>query len=225
MRLRTEGCWLGSVDMPSGKRGKYLGFVAHEIKNPLATALWSCDLLKRMEGADRSGERAEKMIDVSLRALRRMRRLIDDYFTIERLLEAGYELRREEIALKDLIGPVLHAMSEKDGIPTDAWTLEVGDLRTTGDSDMLRRALRAAFEYLAKASPKPRLSITARPGPVLFVRAETQPSPLLPPEPEDRASGDPTGAVLGFALASRILEAHGGSIEERDGALALKLSP
>jgi len=39
---------------PPGKRGKYLGFVAHEIKNPLATALWSCDLLKRMEGAERA---------------------------------------------------------------------------------------------------------------------------------------------------------------------------
>ena len=52
---------------PSGKRARYLGFVAHEIKNPLATALWSCDLLKRMEGAERSGERAEKMLDVSLR--------------------------------------------------------------------------------------------------------------------------------------------------------------
>ena len=77
---------------PPGKRGKYLGFVAHEIKNPLATALWSCDLLKRMDSADRAGERAEKMIDVSLRALRRMRRLIDDFFTIERLLEHGYEV-------------------------------------------------------------------------------------------------------------------------------------
>jgi signal transduction histidine kinase len=209
--------------MPSGKRGKYLGFVAHEIKNPLATALWSCDLLKRMEGPDRSGERAEKMIDVSLRALRRMRRLIDDYFTIERLLEEGYELRREQIALKDLIVPVLQALHDKDGILTDGWTLEVGDLSTTGDAEMLRRALRAAFEYLAKASPKPHLSIAARPGPVVLVRAETQPSPLMPPEPEDRQSGDPTGAVLGFALASRILVAHGGSIEERDGALALTL--
>jgi signal transduction histidine kinase len=209
--------------MPPGKRGKYLGFVAHEIKNPLATALWSCDLLKRMEGPDRSGERAEKMIDVSLRALRRMRRLIDDYFTIERLLEGGYELRREQIGLKDLIAPVLQQLNDKEGIPTDSWSLEVGDLRTTCDSDMVRKALKAAFEYVAKASPKPRLSITARPGPVLLVRAETLPQPLLPPDPEDRASGDPTGAALGFALASRILEAHGGSIEERDGALALLL--
>ena len=99
---------------PPGKRGKYLGFVAHEIKNPLATALWSCDLLKRMDAADRGGERAEKMIDVSLRALRRMRRLIEDFFTIERLLEHGYDLKQEKIALKDLVEPALHTLAEKD---------------------------------------------------------------------------------------------------------------
>lgn len=202
-----------------GKRGKYLGFVAHEIKNPLATALWSCDLLKRMEGPDRSGERAEKMIDVSLRALRRMRRLIDDYFTIERLLEQGYELKRERLGFQELVNGALQTLSEKDNLPTAGWSVEVeGEI--LGDGEMVRRALRAALEYVARPSPQPRVSITAR-GTVLLLRADTPPQPLLPPEPEDRPSGDPTGAVLGFALAARILEAHGGRIEERDGALAL----
>src|SRR3954468_15557941 len=108
---------------PGGKRAKYLGFVAHEIKNPLATALWSCDLLKRMEGADRTGERAEKLIDVSLRALRRMRRLVDDYFTLERLLEDGYELKRERVPMQELIEAALQHLSEKDGVPTADWTV------------------------------------------------------------------------------------------------------
>src|SRR5438067_11462654 len=102
--------------MPSGgKRAKYLGFVAHEIKNPLATALWSCDLLKRMEGAERTGERAEKMIDVSLRALRRMRRLVDDHFTLERLLADGYELRRERLPVQQLGDSALQLLGESEG--------------------------------------------------------------------------------------------------------------
>jgi len=41
----------------------------------------------------------------------------------------------------------------------------------------------------------------------------------VPPIPEERPSGDPTGAVLGFALAETILRAHGGSVVERDNAL------
>lgn len=207
-----------------GKRGKYLGFVAHEIKNPLATALWSCDLLKRMGPADRGGERAEKMIDVSLRSLRRMRRLIDDYFTIERLLEHGYDLRRDRVALRDLVETAVRALAEKEAFVTDGWVVEVDDAATTGDADMLRRAVRLSLEHMARASPTPRLSIAVRPDGehiTLCIRAETCPTPLIPPEPEERPTGDPTGAVLGFALASRILEAHGGRIEEREGGLWL----
>jgi signal transduction histidine kinase len=211
-----------------GKRGKYLGFVAHEIKNPLATALWSCDLLKRMESADRSSERAEKMIDVSLRALRRMRRLIDDYFTIERLLEHGYELKREPVTLRDLVEPALRTLTDKEGIATDGWQLELGNASTVGDAEMLRRAVRAALEHMARASQKPRLSIAARAdgtNPAIHIRADQPPERVVPPDPEDRPSGDPVGAVLGFALASRILACHDGRLEEKDGGLFLVLPP
>jgi signal transduction histidine kinase len=211
-----------------GKRGKYLGFVAHEIKNPLATALWSCDLLKRMEGVERGGERGEKMIDVSLRALRRMRRLIDDFFTIERLLEHGYELKRERVTLKDLVEPAVRALAEKEGVPTAGWAVDLAETATAGDAEMLRRAVRLSLEHMARPSPTPRLTITTHSDggqPALHVRAETPPSPLVPPDPEERPSGDPTGAVLGFALAVRILESHGGRLEERDGGLWLQFPP
>src|SRR4051794_33012772 len=211
-----------------GKRGKYLGFVAHEIKNPLATALWSCDLLKRMDPADRSAERAEKMIDVSLRALRRMRRLIDDFFTIERLLEHGYELRRERVALKDLVEPSVRALAEKDGVHTAEWAVDLAETVTLGDAEMLRRAVRLSLEHMARPSPTPRLTITTHSDgghPAIHIRAETPPAPLFPPDPEERPSGDTTGAVLGFALAVRILESLGGQIEERDGGLWLRFPP
>jgi signal transduction histidine kinase len=205
---------------PAGKRGKYLGFIAHELKNPLATALWSCDLLKRMDAGDRTGERADKMLDVSLRALRRMRRLIDDFFTIERLLEHGYDLKRDRVEVKALVDFALETLAEKDGYDTAGWEVQVGPLSTVGDVEMLRKAVRAGIEHMARGSQKPRLSIRNE-GSSLLIRAETPPSPIVPPAPEERPSGDPAGAVLGFALATTILETHGGRLEERDGALAL----
>jgi signal transduction histidine kinase len=210
------------------KRGKYLGFVAHEIKNPLATALWSCDLLRRMGPEDRGGERADKMIEVSLRSLRRMRRLIDDFFTIERLLEQGYDLKRDRLALRDLASGSIQLLAEKDGISSQGWQLEAGDEATTGDPDMLRRAVRLALEHVARAAPGQRLSVAVgRDGghAALSIRADSASLPLIPPDPEERPSGDTAGAVLGFALASRILEVHGGRIEERDGALRLLFPP
>src|SRR5438552_279934 len=173
---------------PPGKRGKYLGFVAHEIKNPLATALWSCDLLKRMDAADRGGERAEKMIDVSLRALRRMRRLIDDFFTIERLIEGGYELRRERVPLGELVASALQQLAEKDGIATEGFAVEVGQGEITGDPDMLKRALRCLLEHMARGSDKPHLTVSSPEPRELRIAADAPPSPLIPPDPEERTS-------------------------------------
>lgn len=212
---------------PAGpRRSKYLGFVAHEIKNPLATALWSCDLLKRMEGAERGGPRAEKMLDVSLRALRRMRRLVEDYFMIERLQENGYELRMERIPLKDLVAGAIEALGDKDNIKADGWALDLAQAELSGDADMLRRCLRALLEHMARPSAEPKLTLVGNATDrscTLLIRASAPPVPLVPPVPEDRQSGDPTGSVLGFALADSIAVAHGGKVEECDGGLLLTL--
>ena len=208
--------------MPPQGRGKYLAFVAHEIKNPLATALWSADLLKRMTLADRATDRAEKMIDVELRALRRMRRLVDDYFTIERLGEGGYELRREKLALRDVVAAAVQQLTEKEGFAAEV-IVEAGQGEISGDGEMLKRALKCLIEYMARPAEKekPHLTVTAPSPAELHIAAEKPPSPLIPPSAEERPTGDPLGAVLGYALAARILEAHKAHIEERDGGLRI----
>jgi K+-sensing histidine kinase KdpD len=211
-----------------GRRGKYLGFVAHEIKNPLATALWSCDLLKRMDSADRAGPRAEKMVDASLRALRRMRRLVDDYFTIERLGEHGYELHEEDLELRALVDGAVIALGEKDGVATQTWSIDVpGTVRVKGDGEMLRRGIRVVCEHMAQGgAAQAKLSIVGHAvssGAELVVRSSAPPAPLVPLAPEDRPSGDPAGTVLGYALAEAIITAHGGTLQERDGALVVTL--
>jgi K+-sensing histidine kinase KdpD len=216
--------------MPSAgnRRGKYLGFVAHEIKNPLATALWSCDLLKRMDSADRAGPRAEKMVDASLRALRRMRRLVDDYFTIERLREHGYELHNEDLELRGLVDVAVATLTEKDGLATQGWSVDVpSTVRVSGDGEMLRRGIRVLLEYMASGGAgQPKLSIVGHATPTggeVFVRSSSPPAPLVPLAPEERPSGDPAGTVLGYALAEAILGAHGGSLRDRDGGLVITL--
>jgi signal transduction histidine kinase len=213
--------------MPPGRRGKYLGFIAHEIKNPLATALWSCDLLKRMDAADRAGPRADKMIDASLRALRRMRRLVDDYFTMERLQEHGYELRPEPVDLHALFEAAIAQLGEKEGVPTEGWSLDVPpQVQLAGDQDMLKRGVRLLLEHLGRSGAGTRVSVVGRSTPEgaqIVLRADPKPDRIVPPAPEERPSGDTTGAVLGFALAETVVRAHGGSIEEREGALFVLL--
>src|SRR5436190_231423 len=126
------------------RRARYLGFVAHEIKNPLSTALWSADLLKRLDVADRAGPRAEKMVDASLRALRRMRRLVDDYFTIERLAQGLLEVRREPTPVRGVLDASIALMQEKERAGVAGWSIDIPEgLRAECDAELLKRALRS----------------------------------------------------------------------------------
>jgi K+-sensing histidine kinase KdpD len=181
-----------------------------------------------MDQADRAGPRAEKMIDASLRALRRMRRLVDDYFTIERLQEKGYELRPETIEVRQLVEAAVSYLAEKEGIPAETWSVDVpAQVQATGDVDMLKRGVRLVLEHVARApKPPPKFSVVGKASGTsaqFAVRAETGAVPPIPPLPEERPSGDPTGAVLGFALAEAIFSTHGGAVEERDGGLVVTL--
>src|SRR5919198_5230984 len=79
-------------------RGGFLGFVAHEMRNPLSTALWSAELLARLSPEERSGPRGEKLAGMALRALQRLRFLIEDHFLAERLDIDGILVRLEPVA-------------------------------------------------------------------------------------------------------------------------------
>jgi hypothetical protein len=100
----------------------------------------------------------------------------------------------------------------------EGWSLDFDASEVTGDGEMLKRAVRALIEHLARGAAEPKLSLTGRES-GLFVRPSAPAAPLVPPVPEERPAGDPTGSVLGYALAEHILAAHGGRIEERDGGL------
>jgi K+-sensing histidine kinase KdpD len=214
-------------EQPGKRRPRYLGFVAHEIKNPLATALWSCDLLKRMDAADRASARGEKMADASLRALRKMRRLVDDFFTIERLREHVLDLRVETVDLRSLVDSAITHLKEKDALPAESWTVDVpGDVAVKCDAELMRRALRAVLEDSIRVAQAEHVAITAHRGQgatTLLVKPRDPKGPVLPAIPEERNASDPHGAVLGFTMAEAVLRAHGGGIELKDGALALSL--
>jgi len=183
-----------------------------------------------MDAADRAGPRADKMIDASLRALRRMRRLVDDYFTVERLQEHGYELRPEPVEVHPLVEGAIAQLGEKEGVPTEGWSLDVpAQVQVAADQDMLKRGIRLLLEHLGRSiKGGTRISVVGRSTPQgtqIVLRADPGPERITPPAPEERPSGDPTGAVLGFHLAETILKAHGGSVEEREGALFVLLPP
>ena len=77
----------GSAEAGSARerRASYLGFVAHEARNPLATALWSAELLGRISPEERGGARGEKLAATCRQSLERLRHIVEDHLLSDRI--------------------------------------------------------------------------------------------------------------------------------------------
>src|SRR5512137_990652 len=115
------------------EKASHLAFVAHEIRNPLSTALWSVELLARMTPEERGGARGEKLSRMSLRALTRLRRLVEDHLLIARLDVGGIPLELEEVPAREMF---------PGAIAVGAGSLELeleSGLAVVGDPSLVRR--------------------------------------------------------------------------------------
>jgi signal transduction histidine kinase len=118
---------------PSEPRAGYLGFVAHEFRNPLATALLCAELLARIPPGERGGARGEKLVSLSLRALRRASAIVEDHLLAERLGAGGIPLRAEAVPLREALaaagersagaGPLALAVPDGASVLADRWLL------------------------------------------------------------------------------------------------------
>src|SRR6266545_304159 len=120
----------------AAQRGGFLGFVAHEMRNPLSTALWSAELLARLSSEDRGGARGEKLTGMCLRALQRLRSLVEDHFLAERLDVGGIPFRLEAVLVREAIS----AVASKAGVAELALEIEEG-LMVWADRSILERVL------------------------------------------------------------------------------------
>lgn len=66
-------------------RERLLSFMVHEMRNPLASALWSSEILERQSAKAVEQARVERLAGLSARSMRRLRALLEDFFALERL--------------------------------------------------------------------------------------------------------------------------------------------
>jgi signal transduction histidine kinase len=83
------------------RKDQFLATLAHELRNPLAPMMTAVYLLKNAETNGRSSERALATLD---RQLHHMVRLIDDLLDFSRITRGQIALRRERVAVADVIG-------------------------------------------------------------------------------------------------------------------------
>jgi signal transduction histidine kinase len=200
-------------------RGAHLGFVAHEVRNPLSTALWSAELLARMPAEERGGARGEKLTAMCLRSLGRVRQLIEDHFLCERLDARGIPLHPEPTLVRALLEELLSGRRGLDlaGLELDA----PAELSVAADHALLDRALESLVSIAGRGGEKVRVHARGEGGRVVIRVLGAPATEEDLGDPRKGATGDPKGRSLALPLARRIATALGGSLALEGGGYVL----
>jgi signal transduction histidine kinase len=200
-------------------RASHLGFVAHEVRNPLSTALWTAELLARLPPEERGGARGERLVAICLRSVLRMRFLIEDHFLAERLDAGGYPLRAEALSLD---GALEEAMARRPS-PVPVERAGEAGLRVLADRALLVRVLEALVAVAAVEVPAVTVTVSQGPRQVEVRVSGAAPGSLE--DPGKGAASEPRGHALALPMARRAAATFGGSLAVDGGAYILSIPP
>lgn len=207
-------------DAGRDRRAGFLGFVAHEVRNPLSTALWSAELLTRMTAAERGGPRGEKLSAMALRSISRVRRLVEDHYLCERLDVGGIPLRPEPVAVRGAVDAMLEHR------PPDVGHIDVDvdrSLVVTTDPTLLDRALEALVAVAGREGAPVRIVARAEGDAVRLEVAGHPPGDATLEDPVKGSQGDQRGRALALPLVRRIAAALEGTVAIVEGGYVLSL--
>ncbi|MGE4163379.1 MAG: PAS domain S-box protein [Vicinamibacterales bacterium] len=226
-RKRTEAA-LKEADR---RKDEFLATLAHELRNPLAPIRSAVALLQHVGARDDALQRYRDVIE---RQVRQMGRLLDDLLDVSRITRGKLVLRTRPVALAD----ALHAAVEASRPLIDAsrhdltLVLPEGAVVVNGDLARLTQVFTNLLNNAAKYSePGGRIDVRVdieaddRWGRCAVVSVRDSGVGILPEmlekvfEPftqlQTPRTGAPGGLGIGLALARRLVEMHGGTIEAR----------
>lgn len=205
-------------DEADGPRAAHLGFVAHEIRNPLSTALWTAEMLVRMTLDDRGGQRGEKLSAMCLRSVSRVRQLVEDHFLCERLDAGGLPLRIEEVGAREALDAVLGRH------PAEAASAQADPaIGIAADRALLERALEGLIAVAGEERTPVAVTARAAEGEVSFLVTGRRAEAAALADPVKGSPSDPSGRALAVPLARRVASALGGALAVQEGGWLLTL--
>ncbi|GEJ58247.1 sensor histidine kinase [Anaeromyxobacter diazotrophicus] len=205
----------------SADRGSFLGFVAHEMRNPLSTALWSAELLARLAPEDRAGPRGEKLSNMCLRALQRLRLLVEDHFLAERLGVDGIPFRSDAVPVREMLEQVAGKLGVEAKLAVDE------TLAVRADRGLLERVLDALLAVASHGKSPVHIDAQRSGETVTLTLRGAPPAPGALEMPHKGTPSDPTGRALALHMAVQVAQALGGTLTAPAEAylLTLPLAP
>ena len=205
------------------RKDQFLALLAHELRNPLTPLVAAADLLER-DGA--TPQVIERLRHALVNQTRHLWRLVDDLLDVSRAVHDRMELQLEPLdlrrALRDAVATV-EAESRRCGHQLHV-DLPDEDLPISGDPTRLTQIFSNLLKNAVNYTPPPgHITLSAhRDGDWLLVRIEDTGSGLTADDLDRifeplargrRQSEHNQGLGLGLALAKRIVEMHGGTIQ------------
>jgi len=211
---------LARLEASQQQMRRFFADASHELRTPLASLRANAQLSQ--QGALRSPDEVDEVMDRVVVETRRMGQLVDDMLRLARLGQHPCQ-PEEPVNLTAVVTGCAERAQAAD--PERSWQTRIATgLNLTGDEELLRRAIdNLLMNVLVHTPPSTTgtISVTAVGGCVTIEVSDDGPG--VPPEhlphilerfyrarPRSEASG--SGSGLGLAIAAETAAAHGGTL-------------
>ncbi|MDB6082955.1 MAG: hypothetical protein JWN43_836, partial [Gammaproteobacteria bacterium] len=220
------------------RKDEFIAMLAHELRNPLVPIRTGIELLKSSREQPALIDTVRPMME---RQIGHMVRMIDDLLDVSRIASGKIHLRRESVCLSNLVGTAIEANREAIGAGNLILTVNLPEPRFVLNVDPTRfsQVISNLVQNAAKFTPEcGRIAVDAT-----IVRGESPGSAELVLKVTDTGEGIPddmlprifdlfaqvnpsghsrhSGLGIGLALARRLMDLHGGTIDARSGGANL----
>jgi len=206
------------------RKDEFLATLAHELRNPLAPVRNAVEILKRMPGDEKRVEWATHLID---RQVGSLSRLIDDLMDVSRITQGRIELRRETIALNDVLADAVETVRHEIEAAGHEFAMLLPDSTLVVEADRTRLAqvfmnlLHNAVKY---TDPGGRIEVGVMVEKTDVTVTIRDTGIGIPPDHLDNVfemfsqvesalSRSRGGLGIGLSLTQRLVQMHGGTVK------------